>query len=505
MTIEGKKNIVLEVPFLSDLKDIDLEKISDEIIEKIRNIKASDTSEDRKRYKEKYPYHHAFKFFETDTIKEFINNISKLDINRKDNLNDNFLHVIFKNLSKYPFEISNSIIELLIKNGISINHRNIYDETPLYYATFNYHLNDYEILLKNNADINIPDYRYSYPITKIISKNCISSLEKVIKHYKPKLNIRDKYETPLITSILDSDSECTELLLKLNAIVDFNNERSEPPIQFALRNNKKDHLDLLIKYGSSREMYFLESKSEYKKSKLGVLGYACIYSNIECIKVLLKNGYAINNEDNSYIQPISACVMENKSNVLKFLINNNANIHLKNVREGTALDIAKKLNFKECIDILEKQIKIENDKSEKAANQLLNNEPNKSKKKSKKKKSKLSPKSVIEDDYDDLIFEDNNELIIEVNKEVILEIPKIDRKISFDSPPKSLCCPITFELMFDPVLLTADNQTYDRTSIEEWLKKEKSSPLTGKSFNTYQLIPNYCVKQAIEEWVTMKR
>ena len=46
-------------------------------------------------------------------------------------------------------------------------------------------------------------------------------------------------------------------------------------------------------------------------------------------------------------------------------------------------------------------------------------------------------------------------------------------------PPTEYFCPITQELMFDPVS-TADGHTYERAAIKRWLSKGKrTSPLTG--------------------------
>jgi len=44
---------------------------------------------------------------------------------------------------------------------------------------------------------------------------------------------------------------------------------------------------------------------------------------------------------------------------------------------------------------------------------------------------------------------------------------------------EELLCPITAELMLDPVF-TADGQTYERGAIERWLEEHDTSPLTGE-------------------------
>jgi len=58
-----------------------------------------------------------------------------------------------------------------------------------------------------------------------------------------------------------------------------------------------------------------------------------------------------------------------------------------------------------------------------------------------------------------------------------------------------LSCPITKEIMLDPVL-AEDGQTYERSFIEEWFRKKQTSPMTNKSIGT-KLISNLIVKSII--------
>ena len=44
--------------------------------------------------------------------------------------------------------------------------------------------------------------------------------------------------------------------------------------------------------------------------------------------------------------------------------------------------------------------------------------------------------------------------------------------------PRQFICPITHELMKDPVF-TCDGITYERNAVEKWLKNHNTSPLTG--------------------------
>ena len=65
-------------------------------------------------------------------------------------------------------------------------------------------------------------------------------------------------------------------------------------------------------------------------------------------------------------------------------------------------------------------------------------------------------------------------------------------------PPAEFICPITQEVMSDPVS-TADGQTYEREAIARWLKRKKTSPLTGMTLESSILIPNHSLRKLIQE------
>lgn len=76
-----------------------------------------------------------------------------------------------------------------------------------------------------------------------------------------------------------------------------------------------------------------------------------------------------------------------------------------------------------------------------------------------------------------------------------------EKPISWLSIPESFICPITNELMVDPVM-AADRKTYERKAIEKWLFEynKRISPLTGERLDHTMLQPNDTLKQAIDEF-----
>lgn len=66
-------------------------------------------------------------------------------------------------------------------------------------------------------------------------------------------------------------------------------------------------------------------------------------------------------------------------------------------------------------------------------------------------------------------------------------------------PPQSFLCPITCEIMVDPVM-DADGNTYERWAITRWLEKSQQSPITRMPIASRMLVPNRALKAIIDDW-----
>lgn len=67
-------------------------------------------------------------------------------------------------------------------------------------------------------------------------------------------------------------------------------------------------------------------------------------------------------------------------------------------------------------------------------------------------------------------------------------------------PPDDFRCPISLELMTDPVIL-ATGQTFDRVSIQRWLDSgQVRCPMTKQMLYDTKLIPNYALRSLINQW-----
>ncbi|KAI4384197.1 hypothetical protein MLD38_002382 [Melastoma candidum] len=71
---------------------------------------------------------------------------------------------------------------------------------------------------------------------------------------------------------------------------------------------------------------------------------------------------------------------------------------------------------------------------------------------------------------------------------------------SMPLPPEELKCPISLQIMYDPVIISS-GQTYERICIEKWFADgHNTCPKTQQKLSHLGLTPNYCVKGLIASW-----
>jgi len=69
-----------------------------------------------------------------------------------------------------------------------------------------------------------------------------------------------------------------------------------------------------------------------------------------------------------------------------------------------------------------------------------------------------------------------------------------------DEPPDEFLCPISYELMKDPVIVKQSGWSYERNAITEWIAVNGNDPKTRDPCSVEDLIPNRTLKATIERW-----
>jgi Leucine-rich repeat (LRR) protein len=66
--------------------------------------------------------------------------------------------------------------------------------------------------------------------------------------------------------------------------------------------------------------------------------------------------------------------------------------------------------------------------------------------------------------------------------------------------PDSFRCPITQDVMVDPVIVFETGHTYERSAIETWLHTHNTDPKTNVQLRSKNLVPNHSLRTSIEEF-----
>jgi hypothetical protein len=109
-------------------------------------------------------------------------------------------------------------------------------------------------------------------------------------------------------------------------------------------------------------------------------------------------------------------------------------------------------------------------------------------------------KLAMQDVFDDIA---RHQAIVEA--ELADHRAELERlKIRREEVPERLVCPITFELMKDPVI-ASDGHTYERCAIEQWFERARTSPVTNEPVPDVCLLPNHMAKSMIAEFLEHSR
>ncbi|XP_036093206.1 WD repeat, SAM and U-box domain-containing protein 1 isoform X4 [Rousettus aegyptiacus] len=90
-----------------------------------------------------------------------------------------------------------------------------------------------------------------------------------------------------------------------------------------------------------------------------------------------------------------------------------------------------------------------------------------------------------------------------LRNKVLRKIEELRTKVKTLSSeiPDEFICPITRELMQDPVI-ASDGYSYEKEAIENWIsKKKRTSPMTNLVLPSTVLTPNRTLKMAINRWL----
>lgn len=243
------------------------------------------------------------------------------------------LHFAIRRVGMEKKDISLLMVGYLIKNKASINRTNSKWQTPLHEAVLDGKFNIAEFLINSEAKLNKQDIHGMTPLHYTAQKRNYPIAKLLIKN-GAKIDIKNNHEeTPLLLASKSNDLDITEKLLKTGA--NPNNIDSEGNTPLHLTRNY-EITSLLVENGAD-----VISKNINGDTPLHL---NAIYKDLRFIKLFTnKNPTIINDKNNNKdtLLHIYSCVKSPSSlDVIKFLLDNGAEINSVNNKEKTPLDEA---------------------------------------------------------------------------------------------------------------------------------------------------------------------
>lgn len=256
----------------------------------------------------------------------YIDTVNAL-INKEANVNAQMVHV-FKDSSAKDVDLESKfqkIVTTLTKKVIYFT-RNSNKDTSLFFCSEE----DYQVAVKilKNEGVDIVTgcraHRGSTSLHLAAKNEHVEVVNALIKA-KATVDILDEDKnTPLHFAAGNGHIKTVELLLKEETDINAQNEFGETPLHLAAKNGHKSVVEFLLHKGAEVDVL---SGGIYKNTPLHL---AAKNGHIRVVAPLLKNGANINAQNGFGETPLHFATFESKDEVVQFLIDEKAELFLKN-------------------------------------------------------------------------------------------------------------------------------------------------------------------------------
>ncbi|CAH0549306.1 unnamed protein product [Brassicogethes aeneus] len=239
------------------------------------------------------------------------------------------------------------ITKLLIRNGININKKNRYGLSALSLAAINGDLEIVKDLIENGAEINAQEINNFSPLKFAVNGNHTKIAEFLINQGAD-VNLRDSkhYRTALHVAAASGNVKMANVLVSKGADINAQDINGNSPLMFAVDNNHTETAEFLINQGADVN---LRDSKHYRTA----LHVAAASGNVKMANVLVSNGADINAQDINGNSPLMFAVDNNHTETAEFLINQGANVNLRDSKDKRmALHVAAATGNVEIANVL---------------------------------------------------------------------------------------------------------------------------------------------------------
>eukprot|EP00210_Caulerpa_lentillifera_P001613 g1551.t1 len=403
-------------------------------------------------------------------------------------------------------------LKLLVNKGTNINAFTPDGEIPVFLAVKHCKNKFLRILLDFNADPNVCTKDGKLALHEAIRRSNMKAVKMLIRHGADASVVDKDGLTPLEMTINKTNLQMLELLLDKRVDMEQKSECGLTPLLSACSTGFLEGVTLLVQRGAdlnARSLkgltclliameqryltlatYLLEQES-CEINAIGLDGYAALHhtaANLNSMSILTR---LICREADLNIQnfdgevPAFLAVKHGNLNALKMLLEGGADPNICTKEGEFALHEAIKLGNIEAVKLLIKH---------NADRNALH----------KSGMSSIEVAEALVPPRPDIVFSLLNDFIVDNEAPAMLLRHNIKALSTANLHPQieqSICCPITFEVMKDPVIAT-DGHTYERKAIEQWIREKGESPVTRQPLTVSTLITNLAIKNLIDSYST---
>ncbi|KAJ3833395.1 ankyrin repeat-containing domain protein [Lentinula raphanica] len=235
------------------------------------------------------------------------------------------------------------LVQLLLRNDADVNINGGYYGTALQAAISGGSKAVSQLLLKHNTDVNAKGGYYGTAIQAAAYTGYQDIVQLLLK-YNADPNVQGGYYgTPLQAAAFGGYNEIIELLLAKGAKVNTLGGKYGSALQAAVAENHNDIIQILLKHNATPN-----SQGGYYGTAIQA---AAFWGYKETIQLLIKHNADVNLQGGKYGTALQAAVAVNHKDIIQLLLERGANISTPGGYYGTPLHAAAFLGYKETIEL----------------------------------------------------------------------------------------------------------------------------------------------------------
>ena len=237
-----------------------------------------------------------------------------------------------------------AVVKVLLANNADAEVRDYRGHAPLHISSLKGFTNISQLLIDSGCIVNRRGARGETPLQSAVRSNNLAHVELLLKN-NANADVWDySGDTPLHISSLKGFTNISQLLIDSGCEINARNDSGESPLHSAVRSNNLAHVELLLKNNANADV-----QDTWGKTPLHISTREG-FSNIS--QLLIDSGCMVNRRDCGGKTPLHSAVRSNNLAHVELLLKNNANADVQDTWGETPLHISTREGFSSISQLL---------------------------------------------------------------------------------------------------------------------------------------------------------